>query len=128
MKLTGTLYAYLDTESDFRTTQFADAITDDDMGKALDALTLSNISFATLGGYLSLGVATVTVQSDALDKNEIIHRAVEALRAKRTEILAEAQAQATAIDAKIQNLLAIDYTPPADDGGITDVVLDGDAS
>lgn len=129
MKLSGTLNAYLDTNNELNVTQFADAITSGDTRKALGALMLSGFNLGILKELISLGTATISVESAEVDKNEIIRKAVEVMRAKRGEILAEAQAKATAIDAKIQNLLAIEYTPPienvgaapADDDGITDV-------
>lgn len=131
MKLTGTLNAYLDTSDDHKVTKFADAITSGNMSAALGALTLTNFNYGILPDMLPFDAATVTVDGPEIDKNEIINKAIAVMRDKRNEILAEAQAKATAIDAKIQNLLAIGYTPstenigvaPVNDDGITDVEM-----
>lgn len=59
--------------------------------------------------YVCVGEATVTVYLLPVDKmNE---NAVGALRAARTKVLAEAQAEATRIEEKINQLLAITHEP-----------------
>lgn len=60
-------------------------------------------------GYVLIGEADVTVR--LIDEQVMVEQKVESLRAEKTRVLAEAQARATGIDADIQKLLAIEYTP-----------------
>ncbi len=60
-------------------------------------------------GWVLVGYADVTLHLNG--EKELVAHKVEALQAKRREVLAEAQAQVTQIDRQINTLLAIDYTP-----------------
>lgn len=67
-------------------------------------------------GYTYVGQATVTVEVP--DMHVLVDNKVEALRQQEVAIRAEAVAKCTAIQAQIQNLLAIEYTPvPAEQPG-----------
>jgi len=56
-------------------------------------------------------------EAQGVTREVIVAGMVEGLQAKKTNILADAQAQATAIDQKIGQLLQITYTAPVGDEG-----------
>lgn len=58
-------------------------------------------------GYTLVGPATITVE--IADKSAIYAAKVESLKAAKKQVLAEAQAKATAIEGEIQKLLAISF-------------------
>ena len=59
--------------------------------------------------WVKIGTATVTVTFD--DNNTITGNMIETLKAKKAKTLADAHAEANAIEQKIQSLLAIEYRP-----------------
>lgn len=56
-------------------------------------------------GYIYVGHAAI--QITLLPANDIAARAVETLKQQKTQVLADAQAEATQIEGRIQSLLAI---------------------
>ncbi len=58
-------------------------------------------------GYTFVGNATITVEVQ--DDRAIVDNKVEALRAQKAKVLGDAHAAATALESKIQKLLAIGY-------------------
>lgn len=60
-------------------------------------------------GWTFAGLADVTLR--LTDMNGLVAEKVESLRAKRVEVLAKAQAEATQIERQINTLLAIEHTP-----------------
>lgn len=60
-------------------------------------------------GWVLVGYADVTLHLS--DEKELVAHKVDALQAKKRQVLAEAHAEATRIDRQINTLLAIDYTP-----------------
>lgn len=60
-------------------------------------------------GWVLVGYADVTLHLS--DEKELVAHKVDALQAKKRQVLAEASAEATRIDRQINTLLAIDYTP-----------------
>jgi len=65
----------------------------------------SSIEYWESNGYTLVGTATITVE--IADESAIYAAKVESLKAAKTQILAEAQAKATAIEGEIQKLLSI---------------------
>lgn len=59
-------------------------------------------------GWTFAGLADVTLR--LTDMNGLVAEKVESLRAKRVEVLAKAQAEATQIERQINTLLAIEHT------------------
>lgn len=109
MKINGELNAYLDADMTSNMVRFIDDLAKGEVNGALDALTLSSFDFDGNGSsYIKMGIARISIEIEA-DQNEIIRKAVAAMEAKRDELLAEARVKATAIDEKIQSLLAITY-------------------
>ncbi len=109
MKINGELNAYLDADLTSNMVRFIDNLAKGEVNGALDALTLSSFDFNGMGSsYIKMGIARISIEIEA-DQNEIIRKAVATMEAKRDELLAEARIKATAIDAQIQNLLAITY-------------------
>ena len=60
-------------------------------------------------GYVLIGEADVTLR--LIDKKVMVEQKVESLRAEQGRVLAEAHARSVSIEADIQKLLAIEYTP-----------------
>ena len=58
-------------------------------------------------GYTLVGGAKITVEVQ--DERAIVDNKVEALRAQKAKVLGNAHAAATALESKIQKLLAIGY-------------------
>lgn len=56
-------------------------------------------------GYVFVGDAEITVT--VIDEPSIVSNKIDALRATKTSVLAEAQAKATELESQIQKLLAI---------------------
>lgn len=61
--------------------------------------------------WTHVGKAVVTVEID--QENDIRANMAKTLEAERDKVLAEAQAKAMELNAKIQSLLAIEYVAPA---------------
>lgn len=77
-------------------------------------------------GYTKVGTAEITLTIFSADT--MVANKVEALRAEKKKVQAEAAMRANEIDGQIQNLLAITYQPAADDDSqIVDASFDGDA-
>lgn len=70
-----------------------------------------NLSYAehdmSASGWTRIGEATITLQIP--DAQSLVDSKVEALRAQKQRVLADAQATATELESKIQKLLAITY-------------------
>ena len=60
-------------------------------------------------GWVKCGVADITLLVS--DPNEIISNKVESLKATKNAIIAKAEAEATRIEGKIQELLCLEYKP-----------------
>jgi hypothetical protein len=60
-------------------------------------------------GWVKVGNATVTVELES--ENAIVLNAIDALRAEQAAIRAKATADCTALDVKINNLLALENKP-----------------
>mgnify|MGYP001382686627 CR=1 FL=1 len=109
MEINGELHAYIDTFLTSNMVAFTEGLANGRTNKALDALTLCDHDFSkTDSSYIKVGIARISIEIEA-DQNEIIRKAVATMEAKRDDLLAEARIKATAIDAQIQNLLAITY-------------------
>lgn len=110
MKINGELHAYIDTDITSNMVAFTNGLANGRAAnKALDALTLCDYEFRkTDSSYIKVGIARISIEIEA-DQNEITRQAVAAMKARRDELISEAQAKATAIDAQIQNLLAITH-------------------
>lgn len=61
-------------------------------------------------GWTLVGHADIVIRT--VDEQQMVENKVESLRAKKNEVLAAAQAQATEIEGQIQRLLAISYDAP----------------
>ncbi len=84
----------------------------DDEGRAVENLCFSRNEMMGTGDdpWTRVGIANITVE--LVDDTQMVENKVEALRAEKTAMLATAQARATNIDRKINELLAIDWTKP----------------
>lgn len=80
---------------------------DNDAADSLTFYTPLRLKAWLEGGYTFVGPATITVEIP--DESSIYAAKVESLKAAKTQVLAEAQAQATAIEGEIQKLLAIPF-------------------
>lgn len=87
---------------------FANALRDGDAERIVDSLTFYSVDMSNV--WTAAGKATITVE--IADENSIRANMAKMLEAERDRILAEAQAKAAVIDAKIQSLLAIEYSAP----------------
>ena len=101
----GTLKAFI-TEYSYLT---PDDLVNGDPAKIVGALSFSKGDM-TSHGWAYVGEAKITV--DLGSTKEIVTGQVEALTAKKTKVLADAQNEATKIERQIQQLLAIEL-----DGG-----------
>jgi hypothetical protein len=63
-------------------------------------------------GWTHIGDATITVDV-ILSPEELIASKIETLKTQQTRIRAEAQERVNELEAMVQNLLAITYTPEA---------------
>lgn len=104
MKVTTTLHAYLPKEC-YATPQ--DLHTENGVRQL--SFFKDNDKYWAEQGYTYVGPATVTVEVP--DLKALVENKVEALRQQEVAIRAEASAKCIAIEAMIQNLLAIEYTP-----------------
>jgi hypothetical protein len=59
-------------------------------------------------GWTLVGEADVVLR--IFDKRQLVTNKIDSLRAEHTQVLAEAEARATKIQSRIQQLLAIEYT------------------
>ncbi len=64
-------------------------------------------------GWTKVGAATITL--DLIDRDALLANKVDALRAEKKKVQAEATMRATELEGQIQNLLAITYIPQAAD-------------
>lgn len=98
--ITGKIYAYLTEYGDPERLRGKD-------DEAITELTFCYSDDMETCGWTKVGKATVTVK--LVDEKQIIENKVESLRTQKACVMAEATAQATEIERKIQNLLAISY-------------------
>lgn len=63
-------------------------------------------------GWTYIGEATITVDV-VLRPDELIASKIETLKAQQNKVRAEAQERVNQLEAMVQNLLAISYTPEA---------------
>ncbi|WP_442592515.1 hypothetical protein ACSBPU_13010 [Parapusillimonas sp. JC17] len=104
MKITGTIDAYL-TDTPYRQEAFLAAMKNGSHSEAVGALNFSNTPGMEIVGWVRLGTATITV--DVPDEDAIRLGYVETLKAKKAQVLADAQREVVKIEEKIQSLLAI---------------------
>lgn len=98
--LTGTLIAYIPGHA-LAYTKPEDLLGPD----AFKHLSFSAHDLKSMG-YVKVGIATVTLELEG--EHVIVQNAIEALRAQQAEIRAKATAECTALDTKINNLLALE--------------------
>lgn len=107
MKVTGTLNAWV---TEYGMQGFMAAKMQGDGNEMVDiAQYISPSIDMAEEGYTKVGIATIELE--LFDDKTVLANAVEALRAEKSKVLAEAQAKATRLDEKIQNLLAITHEP-----------------
>lgn len=75
----------------------------------ISGLTFHGTSDMTGVGWVRCGTAEITLTIH--DENEVIGNKIAALKATKTAILAKAEAEATRLEGKIQELLCIEYKP-----------------
>jgi hypothetical protein len=76
--------------------------------RAINVLTFdSDGEYLKAIGYTFVGTATITVQ--VADERAIVESKVASLRAQKAKVIGDAHAEATAIESRIQKLLAIGY-------------------
>lgn len=111
MQITTTMFAYL---SPYNT------LTPQDMQTPEGARRLHYVAdqskYWAEQGYTYVGEAEVTVEVPGM--RELVESKVESLREQAAAIRAKATAECTVIDGQIQNLLAIEYTPAQEVGGV----------
>lgn len=107
MKIAGTLNAYLTSE--WAQKDFIQCRANNDEAGMVAELHLTSVEGMESEGWLKVGVATVTV--DVVDDDTLRQNLINGLKEQKADILAKAQAQATRIEEKIQNLLAITHEP-----------------
>lgn len=100
--ITGTIGAYI-------TGSLGPADLIGDPCQVLNNLSYFNYSGMENYGWARVGTATITVEIE--DEQQLIRNKIDALKSEKNAILGEAQAKATEIDGKINNLLAITYVP-----------------
>ena len=110
MKISATLNAYIDTDFASSIANFANSIKNGQDKKALDALVYTIHDFSNISSYAKVGQAKIEVELDENCRDDLTKSAIESLRTRWEEILAEAQRQANEIVSKIQSLLAIEYS------------------
>lgn len=108
MKITVETGAYL---PEARQEQFAVALRQQNHSEMIDVMAFSVRDMSGIWG--KLGKATITVEIP--DEEAIKAGLVDTLRKEKERVLAEAQAQATRIESKIQSLLALEHTPAPED-------------
>lgn len=107
MKVTGTLNAWV---TEYGMQGFMAAKMQGDGDEMVDIATYLNPRLDMADeGYTKVG--TATIELEIFDDKTVLANAVEALKAEKSKVLAEAQAKATRLDEKIQNLLAITHEP-----------------
>lgn len=77
-----------------------------------------------LKGWSQVGTADITVHLDSADT--MVSNMVSALRTQATQVLAEAQAKATDLERKAQELLALPMSPPTPGAAPPASFLDND--
>jgi hypothetical protein len=82
-----------------------------DLHKTDDVSLIVSFTNGNLGKYGATHIGDAEVTLTLFDEKTVILNKVDALRQEKDSIIAEAQAKATVIEGKIQNLLAISYTP-----------------
>jgi hypothetical protein len=102
--ITGNLKAWLPEYSTLRPDQLNDPAT-------LDQLVFSRVDMRN-SGWTHIGDATITVDV-ILSPEELIASKIETLKTQQAKIRAEAQERVNELEAMVQNLLAITYTPGA---------------
>lgn len=106
--ITGTINAFV-TES--RQESYALALQALKTGEGDEKSVIEQLSFSCLDmsscGWTKIGTAEITITFD--DDDTVRDSLVAGLKAKKAEILATAQAEATRIEEKIQSLLAIEW-------------------
>lgn len=110
MKISATLNAYIDTDFPSSIANFANSIKSGQDRKALDALVYTIHDFSDISSYAKVGQAKIEIEIDENCRDDLTKSAIESLRVRREEILADAQRQANEIEARIQSLLAIEYS------------------
>lgn len=80
--------------------------------EAINSLTLYDPGDHKPKGWTLVGRAEIVITTEPVDT--IVANKVEALREEKAAVLAEAQAKATSLETKIQQLLAISYDAPAE--------------
>lgn len=101
--VTGDTTAWLLTHAD------ATDLANPDHSRVVESLAFSRLDMRS-AGWTEVGQATIIVRVH--EEQTIVHRQVEGLRAKIDYIRADAQAKITAVEAKINDLLAIGYELP----------------
>jgi hypothetical protein len=86
----------------------------------------AGIDYHSKSGHVHL--CNFDVPLPRVTREEIVSGMVKGLRAKKLEIQAEAQAQTTAIDAKINSLLMLDYSPAVQEPGFAPRRGNGDVT
>ena len=104
MKVTAMMHAYLHKESDVTPQELQS-----DKGVQRMTFFSDNSKFWTEQGYTYVGPAQITVEVPEL--RELVENKVAALRDEAAATRAEATRRCTEIEAQIQNLLAIEFTP-----------------
>lgn len=105
--VTTDVYLMISNESTWQQDEFLAAKKKGDYAGMVNAGHVS--AYPPSDGYTLLGKGTATIE--LLDDKEVTKSAVASLKAQRKRVLAEAQAEATKIEGRIQNLLAIEFTP-----------------
>lgn len=85
----------------------ADDLSEDDRAKVVSALTFTCADLGFDGEYLPVGVAQVTVE--LMNKDQMVTGQVDALKAMKKRVMAEAQREINRIDEKISKLQAISF-------------------
>lgn len=102
--ITGKMKAWLPEYSSLRPDQL-------NTPEAIDAMVFSLCDMRD-SGWTYVGDATITVDV-ILKPEELIASKIETLKAQQNKIRAEAQERVNQLEAMVQNLLAISYTPEA---------------
>lgn len=110
MKVTTTMHAYLAAHATLTPHQLQTPA-----GASQLTYVAAQSKYWAEHGYTYIGEAEVTVEVP--DVRELVDNKIESLRSQAIAIRAEATAKCTAIEGQIQNLLAIEHTPAADQAG-----------
>lgn len=106
--ITGTLNAFV---TEYRQESYASKLQsvksgNGDANDLIDVISFSDMDMSGKG-WTKIGTAEITVTFD--DDDTVRDNLVSGLKAKKAEILATAQDEATRIEEKIQSLLAIEW-------------------